>query len=113
MKISIENYHHASLLIMEGEMISDELDALEEAVAHELASGEVIDIVLDMGAVTFIDSAMFEYLLDIEDKLVERLGQVKLANCSEAVEKILEMTRLGKEFEMFSSADDAIKTMAV
>ncbi len=113
MKISVENYHHASLLIIDGEMVSEELDSLKEAVSHELAQADVVDIVLDLGDASFVDSATFEYLLDVEDQLVERLGQVKLANCNETVEKILEMTRLDKEFEIFSSVDDAIKTMTV
>jgi anti-anti-sigma factor len=113
MKVSVENYNHASLLIVEGDMVSDDLEALQVAVDHELESERVVDIVLNMEHVAFVDSATIEYLLDVEDRLVERLGQVKLANCSDEVHKILEMTRLAKEFEIFESVDDAIKSMTV
>ena len=112
MNLTAESYGRTVLFNVNGEIIEDALNALRQAVDHQLLSQDVVDIVLNMEEVPFIDSAALEYLLDLQDVLIERLGQVKLANCGENVTKILEMTRLDSDFELFSDVAEAVKTIA-
>jgi anti-anti-sigma factor len=92
-----------------GELNEDALNAFRQAIEHQLESKEVIDVVLNLQSVPFIDSAVFEYLLDLQDQLAERMGQVKMVNCDENVARILEITRLSSEFEICSDIAQAVK----
>ncbi len=112
MNITAENYGRTVLLNIDGELTEDTVDALRQAVDHQLETQDIVDVVLNMAKAPFIDSTVFEYLLDLQDKLIERLGQVKSANCDENVTMILEMTRLKNDFELFSDVAEAIKTVA-
>jgi anti-anti-sigma factor len=72
-----------------------------------------VDLVLNMEQVPFIDSACLEYLLDLQDRLAEKFGQVKLTNCDPNVMKILEMTHLTTSFEILRDVAEAVKAIQV
>ncbi len=112
MTTTAESYGHAVILNIKGELTEDSLDAFTQVVNHQLESGkDVIDLVLNMENVPFVDSASLEYLLDLQDRLAERLGQVKLVNCDEYVRKILEITRLETVFEICKDVTEAVKAI--
>lgn len=111
--IPVESYGHAVLLKLSGEQNADVLDLVSQTVNHELEHEEVIDVVFDMSEVAFLDSAVLEYLLDLQDRLVERFGRVRFAHCGEEVKKILEITRLIHEFDIFEDVDSAVKSMGL
>ncbi len=108
MSIPVEDYGHAVILKPKGELTEDTLDAFKEVVDHQLVSDEVVDIIVNMEEITFVDSAVLEYLLDTQDALHEKFGQVRLARCDGNVAKILEMTRLDLVFEVFNNTEDAV-----
>lgn len=109
--IAAESYGHAVVLNVSGELTEDNLSALRQAVEHQLSSQEVVDVVLNMSNVSFLDSSTLEYLLDLQDSLAQRLGEVKLVMCDENVRKILEMTRLDSDFQICDDVAEAVKTM--
>jgi anti-anti-sigma factor len=111
MNIAAESYGPAVILNIKGELTSDTLSALKQAVEHQLAAKDVIDLVFNMEQVPFVDSEAMEYMLDLQDRLAERLGQVKLIRPEENVAKILEITRLDSAFETFKDANEAIKVI--
>ena len=111
MAITAENYGHAVMLNLKGELAEDTLGAFRQVVEHQLENDEVVDVILNMEEVTTIDSAVLEYLLDLRDRLSEKFGQVRLAKCDENVRKILEITRLTGEFEMFDDVSEAVKVI--
>jgi len=83
MDLSAESYGRAVILNVKGELTEDSLEAFRRIVEHHLDNKEVIDLVLNMAEVPFIDSAALEYLLDIQERLAAKVGQIKLANCDE------------------------------
>ena len=87
------------------------IDDLREAVDRQLESEDGIDVLLNLEKVPFVDSAALEYLLDLQDRLAQRLGQVKLVRPDENVRKILEMTRLLTAFEVFDDVAEAVKAI--
>lgn len=111
MNITAENYGHAVVLIVKGELIGDTLTAFRREVDKQLRDHEVVDIVLDLQAASAIDSEVLEYLLDLQDRLAEKFGQVKVARVQPPIRKILEITRLDTEFEIFEEPSQAIKVM--
>ncbi|OPX21804.1 MAG: hypothetical protein B1H04_06030 [Planctomycetales bacterium 4484_123] len=111
MNVTAESYGQAVVLNCKGELTADSLEAFKHAVEHQLREGQVRDLILNLEEVPFVDSAALEYLLELQEKLAEQMGQVKLAKLDENVAKILEMTRLGGLFERFEDLSEAIKTM--
>ena len=109
MSIPVEDYGHAVILKPKGELTEDVLSAFKEVVDHQLMDEAVVDVIVDMGEITFVDSIVLEYLLELQDSLHEKFGQVRLARCDENVAKILEMTRLDVAFEVFSDTEDAVR----
>jgi len=113
MNISTESYGHAVIMILKGEFIEDVVGAIGKAVEHQMESDEVVDIVFNLEEVPFIDSAGLEYLLDLQDRLAERFGQVKLVRPDENVMQILDFTRLRSTFEVYKETNEAVKSIAV
>lgn len=111
MNVTTENYGHAVILICKGDLTEDSLDALQRAVEHALQDDQVIDVVLNLAQVPFVDSMTLEYLLDLRDRLADRLGQVRLVGCDENVRKILEITRLAGTFEVFEDVSQAVQAV--
>ena len=111
MSITVESYGHSVLLNLKGELTEDSLAAFNQDVDRQLQEKDVIDLVLNMENVPFIDSNAMEYLLGLQDRLAERMGQVKLLRCDENVRKILEITRLESSFEVFTDVHEAVKTI--
>lgn len=109
MSIPVEDYGHAVVLKPKGELTEDTLSAFKEVVDHQLEDATVVDVIVDMEEITFVDSIVLEYLLDLQDSLHEKFGQVRLAKCDQNVAKILEMTRLDMVFEVFSDTNDAVR----
>lgn len=111
MTITTESYGHAAILNIKGDLNEDALNAVKQAVDHQVDAGEAIDVVFNMAEVGFVDSAGLEYLLALQDRLAEKLGQVKMVNLSESVRMILEITRLQSRFEAFDDIPSAVKAL--
>jgi anti-anti-sigma factor len=111
MNITVESYGHAVILNPKGELTEDVLGALNQAVEHQLENPEVVDIVFNLEAVPFMDSAALEYMLDLQDHLAERFGQVKFVRVDENLMTILEITRLRSGFEIYQDVPEAVKAI--
>ena len=111
MKVDVETYGQSALFVLKGDLNADSLDTFRRAVDSRLADGDTRDLVLDLAEVPFVDSAALEYLLDLQERLSERLGQVKLARPDENVRKIFEITRLDNAFEGYEDVSKAIRTL--
>ena len=109
MSIPVEDYGHAVILKPKGELTEDTLAAFREVVEHQLEEDAVVDVIIDMEDIAFLDSIVLEYLLELQDSLHEKFGQVRLAKCDQNIAKILEMTRLDMVFELFNDTNDAVR----
>lgn len=110
MNIKTESYGHALAFLCKGDITEDTLEALLKEV-HRQISENVTDVVFDFGEVSFIDSAGWEAILDLQDSLLERLGQVTLVNLDENLKKILEMCRLESNFPICGDISEAVRTL--
>ncbi len=110
MNVKVESYGHALILNCRGELNADGLEAFSQEVEHHLTE-QVNEVVLHCGEITFVDSAGLEYLLELQDRLAERLGQVTLTNLPESIATILQMTRLEGSFEIRADVSEAVKAI--
>src|SRR5271163_3936029 len=67
-------------------------------------------IVLDCSQVQHMDSAGIEMLLNCMGEAMKRDGDIKLANLSPAATAILELMRVDRLFEVFGTAEEAIRS---
>ena len=67
------------------------------------------NIVLDVDSTENFDSDGLAALLDAQDKLRERGGQIKIAATNSTNRKILEITRIDQQIDVFQSVIDAVK----
>ena len=93
MNITAESYGHAVVLNLKGELIEDALSALRREIQHQLSGKDVVDLVLNFENVPFVDSMGLEFLLDLQERLAEKFGQIRIAAPDENAEKKLALLR--------------------
>ncbi|WDI42467.1 STAS domain-containing protein [Bremerella sp. P1] len=77
-----------------------------------LESRERQNLIVDLDGTETIDSVGLETLLDVQDTLREKGGDLRIATTNYANRKILEVTRLDSMLEVFDSVIDAVKSFA-
>ncbi|QDU75083.1 STAS domain protein [Bremerella volcania] len=77
-----------------------------------LESRERQKLIVDLDGTETIDSVGLETLLDVQDTLREKGGDLRIATTNYANRKILEVTRLDSMLEVFDSVIDAVKSFA-
>jgi anti-sigma B factor antagonist len=89
----------------------EELEADQcEGFESYFAALEIHNIVLDLDGTESIDSKGLAALLDVQDALREKLGDLKIATNNVYNRKTLELTRLDQQLEVFESVMDAVKS---
>ena len=88
------------------ELGADQCDGFEAYVS----SLERPSVVLDLDATETIDSKGLAALLNVQDQLREASGEAKIATTNATNRKILEITRLDQQLEVFDSVVDAVKS---
>jgi anti-sigma B factor antagonist len=67
-------------------------------------------VVLDMDDTELIDSSGLTAILEAKEALGQRQGDLKIATTNATNRKILEITRLDEQLEIFESVIDAVKS---
>jgi anti-anti-sigma factor len=67
-------------------------------------------VIFDLDHTEMLDSAGLTALLDVQERLRQGGGETKIATANAANRKILEITRLDRQLEVFSSVIDAVKS---
>jgi anti-sigma B factor antagonist len=81
-----------------------------EAFTAHIPTLERQQVVLDMDATETLDSKGLLALLNVQDKLRDDGGEAKIATTNANNRKILEITRLDQQLEVFDSVTDAVKS---
>ncbi len=111
MKLKIQDYNDVTVVELQGELDVDFAELFKNAITEIIARGRA-GIVVDMSAVGFIDSQGLELLLWARDYCNENKREFRLAGLDENCAKILEVTRLGSEFERYAELAEAVKSFA-
>ena len=77
-----------------------------------LTSQERCNVIVDLDGSETIDSGGLEALLNAQEALRAMHGDLKIATSNAANRKILEITRLDDQLEVFDTVIDAVKSFA-
>jgi anti-anti-sigma factor len=88
------------------ELNADNADSL----TTYLAQLERRNVVLDLDSTEAIDSEGLTALLDARDQLITMEGDIKISTSNHSNRKILELTRLDQQLDVFDSVIDAVKS---
>jgi anti-sigma B factor antagonist len=77
-----------------------------------LTSLERTNVIVDLDGSETIDSTGLEALLGAQEALRALTGDLKLSTSNPANRKILEITRLDQQLEVFDTVIDAVKSFA-
>jgi anti-sigma B factor antagonist len=85
----------------------------EEVIA---ACGEALEagarwIVLDLTKVTYLDSAGVGAIVSCSKRAADRAAVMRLVVADGPVRRVLELTHLDRAFDIFGSAEEAVKTI--
>jgi anti-anti-sigma factor len=78
--------------------------------AKYLGDLEQKKVVLDLDNTETIDSVGLKSLIDNQSRLRDAMGMLKIATTNSTNRKILEITRLDLQLEVFDSVIDAVKS---
>ena len=86
---------------------SDEL----KAFIYENCAEESPKMVIDMNNVLYMDSSFIGALVAGLKKVLSRNGEIALANISDDVMALFEMTRLDKVFKIYDNTEEAVNSL--
>ena len=103
--------HEGSVTVVRpiGAMIAAELDELDSQL-QQLARTWVKRIAINLSEVPFVDSAGLELLYRFRRQLNEHGLNVKLCGLNPMTQKIFEITRLSRKFEIFADTATAVRS---
>lgn len=110
MKIKTQDYNDITVVELQGDLDGDSTEMFQNTLT-DIISKQKTGIVLDMSNVGFIDGEGLERLLWSRDYCNENKCQLGLAGLDENCRKILEITRLEKDFTHFAELTEAVKNL--
>jgi anti-sigma B factor antagonist len=97
------------ILDLEGELDTYSCPSLRETVVRLVDEGKK-QILLNMGAVEYIDSAGLGTLVGGLKRASENGGKLKIFNANAQIQKVFNITGLVRVFEQFDSEEDALNS---
>lgn len=88
------------------ELVEEQVESLQSY----LVSLDRNKVVVDLDHTESLDSATLTSLLDSSDSLREKNGDLKITSSNLVNRKILEITRVDRQLEVFQSVIDAVKS---
>jgi anti-sigma B factor antagonist len=110
LKMTSREVDGITILTLEGRIVlGEESNALREQVKSLLAAGKR-KVVLNMGQVTYIDSAGLGTLVAAHHSARTQGATLKLSNLGKKFQEILQVTKLLTVFEVYDSEAAAISS---
>jgi anti-sigma B factor antagonist len=110
MTVDVQRNGNVIVMRLAGELSKEASGRLEATMTSTLSEGRGA-IVLDMSEIDFIDSKGLESLLWARDTCRVSMVQFRLVGLRTHCHKILEVTRLLKEFHCTNELTEAVKSL--
>jgi len=107
MIIKIEDQAGIKVVHPQGELTGDEDHALVETITG-LIDEDDLRVVINLGQVTFMNSAGLGDLVRVAAQINTREGRIVLGSLSPFVEGVLRSTNLDRFFEVADTVDEAV-----
>jgi anti-anti-sigma factor len=111
MPVRCDQYEQVCVITIEGDLSAENAAEVRKIAQEHIDNKQMIDFVIDMEKVTFIDSEGLETLLWLKRRCDELFGQIKLVSLDDNCRKILEITRLEHRFDCQAELTGALKMM--
>ena len=111
MKVNVQDYNDVTVVELQGELDGDDVELFQSTVTDIITKNKA-GVVLDMSGVGFIDGEGLEQLLWARDYCNQNKREFRLAGLDENCKRILEITRLEKEFDYYAELTEAVKSFA-
>lgn len=107
--------HRGDILIVaaDGELDHHTAAVLKSSIQEELDKGRVRHIILDLSALSFMDSSGLGVLLGRYKELAKWQGKMLAFGLQPLVEKLFRMTGLNKLIPVCASLDDCLRALGV
>ncbi len=109
MGTTLTKYDDVTVLTVKDDLAGDALDEFRDSAAR-CGREQLNHLVVDCTAIAALDSGGLEALADLQDQCEDEFGRVKLCALDEALQKILDITRLARRFEVYDDLDAAVKS---
>jgi anti-sigma B factor antagonist len=107
-KISRQPKERAMVLQLSGDIMGGkDYDTFTNEIKKLVEEGQV-DIVLDLGKVRYINSTGLGILVSGLTTLKKNMGQMKICNLSDRIDRLFSVTSLTTVFATFESLDEAM-----
>jgi anti-sigma B factor antagonist len=101
-----------TVLVLTGEIVLDDGDLAFRKQIHDLVGQGRVRIVVDLGSVTYIDSAGVGMMAAKMKTVRESGGAMKLVNLTSRGQRLLAMMKLMSVFEVFEDEASAIRSFS-
>lgn len=109
-KLDLDEVSRIPVLRVTGEI--DVCTAPEfKSVINKAIFAGATNLIVDLTDVSYMDSSGFGTLLGATKRIRPRGGTVTLVGCSEAIERMLKITRLDTIFGVYPCVEDAVEIM--
>ncbi len=109
--MNIHEQQHGAVTVVrpDGPIVEQDADQLKQRLLEALKR-TLGRIVLDISAVSFVDSKGLEALVDVTQEM-SRSGQwLKLCAAKRTLREVLELTGVSSQFEHFEDANSAVRS---
>ena len=111
--IATRNHDDYSVVTMTGEFDLGDSDDLRITLRDHLNNGFSSPLIIDLTAVTFMDSTVLGVLVGARKLATERKVPVVLVGASGAVRRLLQITQVDRAFTSFPSLDAALAELVL
>jgi anti-sigma B factor antagonist len=108
-KMNVEHIDDVTIISTDSRVDSLDGPKLKDTV-RELAQGQCLNLVIDMGKTIFLDSSGCGGLVSALKTLCSQDGDLKIARPTPRVIEVLQLTRLHRVFQIYDSVESAIKS---
>lgn len=112
--MKISSRHEGSIMIIEpkGKITIGEGDVLlRDEISKALTDGKK-QMVLDLGNVSYMDSAGVGELVSVYTSVRNRGGELKLARLTKKIKDLLQITQLMTIFDTYETTEEAISSFS-
>ncbi|MCM8830806.1 MAG: STAS domain-containing protein [Candidatus Omnitrophica bacterium] len=108
MNVREEKINDVVVCILEGEININTSPNLRKIFDRLIKDNEK-KVAIDLSNITYIDSSGLATLIEMLQRLRKIGGKLRLANMSEKIKNVFEITKLTKLFEIFDTTEAALK----
>lgn len=110
MDIHVKEYEHVTMISISGRLDASAMQRVESFFADQLAAGKT-KFVFDLGGLEYISSAGLRVLLGAAKKVRSIQGAMVLAQLTEQVREVFEMSGFTAIFTVYDHIDEAVQAL--